>query len=754
MSSSISSRRGAVRSSPVLVFLGLLGAAGAVEGVAGEPPASGLRDFRIPWTPCTFVLPGEDLDGSPQTLLHKKYGPKPAVYWDKGLGTPRYVAFWNELRLVSPEATDAELVSAVKGFVAENSEFFGVGVEDLLDGIVTPVAKMRLVAFGQGFVGVTVRGAGLRALIDQEGELLSVDAFILRTAALPPISTVVPLDANAILANVLRILSEDPKSGTGLTPGPIDLQVIFPTDRISDARLGWCVQAEGAAGDAWDLFLSTEGELLGEDDPAHYAGGAGPFEGRFKVDGFSTDPEDIVSAANKASDFFPLEGARIFLESGARGLTSPSGDGVLSSENFDDVAWADLAFAEEDPVAEGCRVTPVDIEEPRDGLKTIFTVHSRPSVGLDTVVTLYDPTKTTRLDPVKAASLRFEVRQDSQVRLMAFDLLVYHQLRRMRERSKATILDSNLTQAATDMFPIRVVLTEAPISADIPRYVMGGVVLCNPTIFLSQKRDRQTWITPTIVHHEYAHHLIDALVGTGQDDSFVEGIAVGLVALANEKPNLELIDEHKDPVKQELLKLNLDEESHLTSPDLRKWAGAVFWRALQKAKLQGETKARGVKKLFYTWMASRRVGQSNQIAFDPNALLEQLTMTAGAMEPGGKRIVRLPEVMEFVVEFFQGTKSHWYVNRFIRGDADHNGVVDLTDAIGTLNYLFLGGEEARCLVAHDTDDSTSIDITDPVKLLTHLFLGGEPPPVPYPECGFDGLPRDLWCKETSAACRP
>ena len=750
MSSSISSRRGAVRSSPVLVFLGLLGAAGAVEGVAGEPPASGLRDFRIPWTPCTFVLPGEDLDGSPQTLLHKKYGPKPAVYWDKGLGTPRYVAFWNELRLVGPEATDAELVSAVKGFVAENSEFFGVGVEDLLDGIVTPVAKMRLVAFGQGFVGVTVRGAGLRALIDQEGELLSVDAFILRTAALPPISTVVPLDANAILANVLRILSEDPKSGTGLTPGPIDLQVIFPTDRISDARLGWCVQAEGAAGDAWDLFLSTEGDLLGEDDPAHYAGGAGPFEGRFKVDGFSTDPEDIVSAANKASDFFPLEGARIFLESGARGLTSPSGDGVLSSESFDDVAWADLAFAEEDAEAERCPVTPADIEERKDGLKTIFSVFSRRDGVQDELVTLYDAKRMTRLDPLRPASLRFEVRQDPEVRLMAFDLLVYHQLRRMRQRSKATIGDSNLTRAVTDMYPIRVILMDSPISETAPKYMPAGGTRCNPFIILGQKRDRQTWITPTIVHHEYAHHLIDALVGTGQKDDFVEGIAVGLVALANEDGKLDLIDENRI----EKLSLNLDEESHLTSTDMRRWAGAVFWRSFRAAREIDPPFMTRVKNLFYTWMASRRVAQSNQIAFDPNALLEQITMTAVAMDPRGKRTTSLPEVLKFVVPFFQGPKSHWYLNRFIRGDADHSGTLDLTDAVATLQYLFLGGEENRCLVAHDTDDSTIIDITDPVKLLIHLFLGGEPPPAPYPECGFDGLPRDLWCTETSAACRP
>jgi hypothetical protein len=81
---------------------------------------------------------------------------------------------------------------------------------------------------------------------------------------------------------------------------------------------------------------------------------------------------------------------------------------------------------------------------------------------------------------------------------------------------------------------------------------------------------------------------------------------------------------------------------------------------------------------------------------------------------------------------------------FVRGDADLDGMVGLTDAIRILGFLFQGGT-APCLDAADVDDSGQVDITDAIRLLNYLFLGDEPPPPPFPEAGPDPTEDELDC---------
>jgi hypothetical protein len=80
--------------------------------------------------------------------------------------------------------------------------------------------------------------------------------------------------------------------------------------------------------------------------------------------------------------------------------------------------------------------------------------------------------------------------------------------------------------------------------------------------------------------------------------------------------------------------------------------------------------------------------------------------------------------------------------RFKRADVDGSGIIDLTDPITTLTFLFLGGSAPTCPDAADTDDSGKIDITDAILTLTWQFLGGVPPAQPL-DCGADVEPDDL-----------
>ncbi|HVR75419.1 MAG TPA: VCBS repeat-containing protein, partial [Planctomycetota bacterium] len=83
---------------------------------------------------------------------------------------------------------------------------------------------------------------------------------------------------------------------------------------------------------------------------------------------------------------------------------------------------------------------------------------------------------------------------------------------------------------------------------------------------------------------------------------------------------------------------------------------------------------------------------------------------------------------------------------FRRGDWNHDGRRDLTDAVALLAWLFEGAEAHGCDAAGDVDDDGRLGITDPIRLLHHLFQGGAPPPEPFESCGEDPTADDLPCE--------
>ncbi|MEE3052751.1 MAG: hypothetical protein VYB34_03350 [Planctomycetota bacterium] len=80
---------------------------------------------------------------------------------------------------------------------------------------------------------------------------------------------------------------------------------------------------------------------------------------------------------------------------------------------------------------------------------------------------------------------------------------------------------------------------------------------------------------------------------------------------------------------------------------------------------------------------------------------------------------------------------------FRRGDADDSGVVNLTDGIFILSWLFRGGGSPTCQDSSDADDNGAINLTDAIFLLVHLFRTGPAPPAPgMQNCGADGTSDD------------
>lgn len=83
---------------------------------------------------------------------------------------------------------------------------------------------------------------------------------------------------------------------------------------------------------------------------------------------------------------------------------------------------------------------------------------------------------------------------------------------------------------------------------------------------------------------------------------------------------------------------------------------------------------------------------------------------------------------------------------FLRGDADSDLSVELTDAILVLNYLFLAGRAPACIDSADIDDNSAVDLSDAIYVLNYLFLGGRLPPAPFPGCGEDSSADELTCE--------
>jgi hypothetical protein len=88
---------------------------------------------------------------------------------------------------------------------------------------------------------------------------------------------------------------------------------------------------------------------------------------------------------------------------------------------------------------------------------------------------------------------------------------------------------------------------------------------------------------------------------------------------------------------------------------------------------------------------------------------------------------------------------------FLRGDANTDGGVDISDGIHTLQNLFIGGRRGSCRDAADFNDSGAVDISDAIGTFQNLFLGGPPPAPPGRfECGEDPTPDDLGCNDFPA----
>ena len=81
---------------------------------------------------------------------------------------------------------------------------------------------------------------------------------------------------------------------------------------------------------------------------------------------------------------------------------------------------------------------------------------------------------------------------------------------------------------------------------------------------------------------------------------------------------------------------------------------------------------------------------------------------------------------------------------FLRGDTNNDGKISLSDPIHLMQFI-VRGRPVACLDAGDFDDSGLLDVTDAVLMLTFLFLDGAVPPPPFPTPGPDPTEDEVCC---------
>jgi|APSaa5957512493_1039668.scaffolds.fasta_scaffold00377_4 VCBS repeat-containing protein len=80
----------------------------------------------------------------------------------------------------------------------------------------------------------------------------------------------------------------------------------------------------------------------------------------------------------------------------------------------------------------------------------------------------------------------------------------------------------------------------------------------------------------------------------------------------------------------------------------------------------------------------------------------------------------------------------------IRGDANIDGHLDVSDPVETVLYLF-DADPVACLLALDSNDDELVDLGDIIYSLNNLFSTGADPAAPFPFCGLDPTTGSLPC---------
>jgi len=74
-----------------------------------------------------------------------------------------------------------------------------------------------------------------------------------------------------------------------------------------------------------------------------------------------------------------------------------------------------------------------------------------------------------------------------------------------------------------------------------------------------------------------------------------------------------------------------------------------------------------------------------------------------------------------------GLLTETQLRNYVPGDADGSRLVNISDAVSLVAYIFAGGVEPYPLIAGDADCDGIVNISDATKLISYIFGGSSEP---------------------------
>ena len=136
----------------------------------------------------------------------------------------------------------------------------------------------------------------------------------------------------------------------------------------------------------------------------------------------------------------------------------------------------------------------------------------------------------------------------------------------------------------------------------------------------------------------------------------------------------------------------------------------------------------------YVWTLNgevvRRVTSAGHSDVLPRLGAEPCDVVACEVTPGDGKARGQSVSVRAVVTTAENPCHH----RFLRGDCNEDGSIDISDASFSLSFQFAGGVKPRCGAACNSNGDAEVDVSDPIYLLDYLFNGRSAPPAPFPQC--------------------
>jgi hypothetical protein len=696
-------------------------------------------------------------DTGPREALDffEKNGKGWLIYWDFASGTPRYLRPLEPVLVAAPEMLAPELdrdalLAAVKAFLDGNADFFGVPSAELGDPYIYPLGKSWVMVFGQTTPGgLPIRGANLRLVINSTGELAWLKAFLARKC---------PDPEEALFSQ------SSVETSAGLQGGTVHssrLEMGF--GEAGSAIPIWSLEVTGGDGAFSEHIVSAQsGEVIARRQVVKYFDMAGTAKGR------SPDRNDIFTGPKvmdrdlivespfdgvliRGADWEPLGLTGLNGDFFIPGVHAKGQDGLkvflgtrLSLEHgyFDEKASPPgyVSQIEVRPLGASLLPAPLPLEddENQDGIPDATFPAADAGSPTMTSIVLNVGTK------------------DAEYTKRAWWLQSYHHTKRMYSWTEYALNRATLLKGP--FFPIEP-LEVAPSTVKVIQQYRGPIpqagkpprpaqVISGSTFrFAAGGQSPEEDVVPTVLLHEVGHHIIFNMTASVNCAplEFEEGLADALAVFAQENPLCQVFFKKSDTPTAYGFCLDLDKDDFRS--ERRADVGDGFFN-LHVAL--GPKENHTAHALLLHLLASNRARDRFDKCFDNSSdLIEQL-LACDALISCEDANCRPTPHQTAILNAFRG--KQFFEAPFIRGDANLDKKVDISDAISILGFLFGGGNAYKdCRNAMDVDNSSEVNISDAIRLLTHLFLNGRDPAAPYPDCGLDPEPpssdENLGCFE-------